>query len=131
MKSTPLRTLKAIIASGLALAVAATMAAALAGPLDDARTAIARGDYQTALRLVEPLADQGVAEAQYTLGLMYRDGRGVPRDFAAAYMWLTLAIAQGGEKAKEIRDGLAKRMTHGQIEEATLLVREWRREHQR
>ncbi len=39
-----------------------------------------RGDYATALRELRPLAEQGDANAQFNLGLMYDDGRGVPQD---------------------------------------------------
>ena len=31
-----------------------------------------RGDYETALRELRPLAEQGDADAQYNLGIMYR-----------------------------------------------------------
>ena len=37
-----------------------------------------RGDYATALREWKPLAEQGDADAQYNLGLMYANGHGVP-----------------------------------------------------
>ncbi len=37
------------------------------------------GDYATALRELEPLAEQGDARAQYNLGWIYAEGRGVPR----------------------------------------------------
>jgi len=36
-----------------------------------------RGDYTTALREWTPLAEQGDADAQYVLGLMYHNGLGV------------------------------------------------------
>ena len=100
-----------------------------AGPHEEGRAAYARGDYSNALHLLRPLAEQGIAEAQFNLGRMYRDGQGLPKDYAAAHMWFTLAIVQGLEEAQKARDSLAKRMTHGQIEEATLLVREWRAAH--
>ena len=40
-------------------------------------------------------ADQGVAEAQYTLGGIYREGHGVPQDYAEAVRWYRLAADQG------------------------------------
>lgn len=39
------------------------------------------------------LAEQGDAEAQYKLGLMYLRGRGVAQNYVAAYMWIYLANA--------------------------------------
>jgi len=43
-----------------------------------------RGDFATAPREFRPLAEQGDALAQFTLGLMYGEGRGVPKDDAEA-----------------------------------------------
>ena len=44
-------------------------------------------DYATALKEWRPLAEQGDAEAQYNLGIMYANGQDVPRDCKAAVMW--------------------------------------------
>ena len=40
-------------------------------------------------------AEQGLAEAQTHLGVMYADGRGVPQDYAEAVRWYRLAAEQG------------------------------------
>ena len=40
-------------------------------------------------------ADQGLASAQFYLGFMYGDGRGVPQDDAEAARWYRLAADQG------------------------------------
>lgn len=37
----------------------------------------------------------GDKEAQFKLGLTYRDGKGVPRDFQQAFAWFTKAANQG------------------------------------
>src|SRR5438132_944176 len=66
-----------------------------AGPLEDARAAYFRGDYATALRLFRPLADQGNTVAQFNLGVMYKDGTGVPQDYLEAVKWERLAADQG------------------------------------
>jgi uncharacterized protein len=50
-----------------------------------------QGDYVTAMRLFLPLADQGDALAQTTLGEMYASGKGVPQDYAQALVWLRKA----------------------------------------
>ena len=42
------------------------------------------GDYATALREWRPLAEQGKANAQCNLGLMYDDGEGVAENDAEA-----------------------------------------------
>ena len=53
------------------------------------------GDYATALREWEPLAEQGLAAAQSNLGVMYKNGQGVPQDDKTAVKWYTLAAEQG------------------------------------
>lgn len=57
--------------------------------------AFKRGDYATALRELRPLAEQGNANAQYRLGLMYANGRGVPKDDTQAVAWWRKAADQG------------------------------------
>ncbi len=59
-----------------------------------------RGDYATALREWRLLAEQGHAEAQYNLGIMYNKGRGVPQDYAAAVGWWRKAAEQGDAAAQ-------------------------------
>ena len=62
---------------------------------DEAVAAYERGDYATALREIQPLAEQGDAVAQYNLGLMYDEGQGVPQDYEAAAQWYRRAAEQG------------------------------------
>ena len=59
-----------------------------------------RGDYATALREWKPLAEQGHAEAQFSLGRMYANGQGVPQDDKAAAQWYTRAAEQGNADAQ-------------------------------
>ena len=68
--------------------------AATAGPLVDAVAAYQRGDYATALRLWHPLAEQGDADAQFHLGVMYESGQGVLRNDAEAIKWYRKAAEQ-------------------------------------
>ena len=53
------------------------------------------GDYVTALQEWTPFAEAGYADAQYNLGLMYKNGNGVPQDYAEAARWYRLAANQG------------------------------------
>ena len=43
-----------------------------------------QGDYATALKEWQPLAEQGDARAQYKLGILYDKGQGVQQDVAQA-----------------------------------------------
>ena len=68
---------------------------AIAGPFEDGKAAYLNGDYETALRLWRPLADQGNAEAQAGLGWMYFHGQGVAQDYVQAISWYRKAADQG------------------------------------
>jgi TPR repeat protein len=67
---------------------------ACAGPKEDGVAAYYRHDYATALRIFRPLAAQGNAAAQFSLGLMYANGQGVAQDNAEAVKWYQLAAKQ-------------------------------------
>ncbi|MDC0390761.1 sel1 repeat family protein [Candidatus Thioglobus sp.] len=58
------------------------------------------GDYKTALKEWQPLADQGYAKAQYNLGLMHDNGNGVLKDDKQAVKWYQKAADQGFAKAQ-------------------------------
>ena len=62
---------------------------------EDASAAHERGDFETAFRLMKPLAEQGNAKAQYNLGVMYHNGEGVQQDHAEAAKWYRKAAEQG------------------------------------
>ena len=55
---------------------------------------------QDDLDTVRQAADQGDAEAQYNLGVIYNNGEGVPKDDAEAVRWFQLAAEQGYAKAQ-------------------------------
>ena len=82
------------------LLVVAALAVGLAMPawgqdFDAGVAAFERGDYAAALREWRPLAEQGYADAQTALGIMYRNGDGVPQDYVEAVAWYRLAAEQG------------------------------------
>ena len=74
--------------------------AATAGPLEDAVAAYQRGDYATALSRWHRLAEQGDAEAQFHLGVMYESGQGGLRNDAEAIKWYRKAAEQGDAVAQ-------------------------------
>jgi len=67
---------------------------------DDALATYQNGDYATAFKLFKPLAEQGNANAQHNLGLMYDDGEGVIQDDKEAVKWYRLAAEQGHAMAQ-------------------------------
>jgi TPR repeat protein len=74
---------------------------ALSGQLEDGLAALKRGDDATAVKIWEPLAQQGNVEAQYAVGSMYTRGRGVSQDFAQAAKWLRKSADQGHDIAQD------------------------------
>jgi len=84
----------------LLLAVTCTVASSpqsvmAAGSIEEAEFAYDRGEYTKAARLFSPLAEQGVASAQFYLGLMHEKGQGVRQDYQTAVTWFRKAAAQG------------------------------------
>lgn len=51
------------------------------------RMAFLFGQYDTAYEIWRPLADDGYAKAQATLGWMYQTGKGVEKHYERAFMW--------------------------------------------
>ena len=66
-----------------------------AGPGEDADAAYARGDHAGAMKIYRELAAQGVAPAQFNLGVMYDFGQGVAKDPVEAARWYRAAAVQG------------------------------------
>ncbi len=62
--------------------------------------ALERGDYAMAFKLSLPLAEQGDAEAQNNLGVMYGHGWGVAQDDTEAVTWYRKAAEQGDARAQ-------------------------------
>ncbi len=62
---------------------------------------VTRNDVEAA-QWFRRAADQGLADAQYSLAVMYMDGRGVAHDEYEALDWFTLAAQQGHKPAQDI-----------------------------
>lgn len=84
----------------LSILLACVAGPAVAGPLEDGLAAHKAEDYETALRLLRPLAEQGEARAQWGLGVMYANGQGVLFDTATAASWFRKAADQGYANAE-------------------------------
>ena len=84
----------AIVALTLLLSVS------VAADFYDGVAAYKAGDYKTAFNEFKPLAEQGVADAQFNLGVMYKNGRGVLQDDKEAVKWYTKAAEQGDAGAQ-------------------------------
>ena len=58
------------------------------------------GYYATAFTIITSFAEAGDAEVKYNIGLMYRDGEGIKRDYTEAVKWLSLAAEEGHKDAQ-------------------------------
>ena len=70
-----------------------------------------RGDYETARKEYQALADQGDTKAMITLGMMYHTGEGTKQEYTKAMDWYLKAYAKkNGDALNNIgvmyRDGL-------------------------
>jgi len=76
---------------GIAVALAGSTTV-FADALSDGQTALIRGDDGGAIRLWTTPATEGNPEAQFRLGMMYLQGRGVAADQTMAMRWFKLAV---------------------------------------
>ena len=60
------------------------------------------------------------------MGLLYKDGKGVPEDPVKAYFWLTLASNQGQNDAKAARAALATKLSKDEVAKAEEMARNWK-----
>ena len=68
--------------------------------LDNGLAAYERGNYTVAFDIFSAHAIQGNANAQYHLGLLYAQGRGVPHNYGEALKWYRKAAEQGHANAQ-------------------------------
>lgn len=80
-----------------------------------------RNDPAVAVEFLQA-AIKGDVDAQYGMGLIYAEGRGVEQDEARAIYWLTRAIGQGDKGAAVLRQIVAANMTPEQLTEADSLI---------
>jgi TPR repeat protein len=73
-------------------------------------------NHEMAAMWVVKAAEQGNAEAQYRLGHMYYDGKGVKQNRVAAVMWFVKAAEQGNAAAHS--QCYARQSTTRQLERA-------------
>jgi hypothetical protein len=82
-----------------------------AAAYQEGMNAYGKGDYAVALEKFKALAEHGNARAQFNLGVMYRQGHGVPQDDQEAVEWWNKAAEQGHAEAQ---DNLGLRYARGQ-----------------
>ncbi|MGO9020651.1 MAG: hypothetical protein ACLQVJ_20105 [Syntrophobacteraceae bacterium] len=111
----------------LVLFVCLSLVSPACAGLPEGAAAYSRGEYASrAYSELKLIAEQGNAEAQWYLGVMFHDGQGFSQDFVQAHMWFDLAAASGDPTGVKSREIIAAKMTPSQIAEAQRLSREWK-----
>ena len=59
-----------------------------------------KGDYESALNGFFELASENHMKAQFYLGAMYREGKGVKQDYSKSLEWYQKAAEHGAPKAQ-------------------------------
>jgi len=85
-------------------------------------------DYAEAFYWCHRAAEKGHAAAMFAVGQFYFDGlgNGFIRDHVRAYIWFTLADAQGDEDAQRMLTALEEDMAPKQVAEARRLAGQWK-----
>jgi len=109
---------------------------ALAGTDEDyfdrAVAAYLNHDYETAWKMLKPLADRGQLNSMFYIGEMYENGAGVKQDLVKAYLWYSLHSLRGGDKYADgdntsgLLPRLAKKMSTTEVAEAKRMAAEWK-----
>ena len=74
--------------------------ASFANDFDRALDAANKGDYETARKLWQPLADQGHSLAEYNIGYMNYHGHGGAKNYKEAIKWYTISALHGNNVAR-------------------------------
>lgn len=80
-----------------------------------------RNDPVVAAR-VRQEAMQGNPHAQYAMGLICAEGRGVVVDLAESWAWLTLAVLQGDREAAMLRNVVGVELSDTEFENGKILA---------
>jgi ATP-dependent protease ClpP protease subunit len=73
---------------------------AWAGAYEDGVAAYDQGRFEVALALWLPLAESGLAAAQFNVGVLFEKGQGVTQNYAEAARWYIKAAEQGDAEAQ-------------------------------
>ena len=122
-------TLRTLVVSGLVagtLSFAAPAAADYWSDFEAAIEAYATGRFDDAAQGFGEFAARGDHRSQYWLGMMYYEGKGVPRDHLRAYMWLSLAAERGNRGAGIGLDAVVRRLSEDELGEARAMAANWR-----
>jgi TPR repeat protein len=86
-----------------------------------------------AMAVLESAEQAGLWKSSVVLGVLARDGHGIPRDPAAAYYHFRIALLRGGDEATKLlasgMNTLAAELPHTQVERLDAAAAEWSKNH--
>ena len=97
-------------------------APASVGPISQGIAAYRAADYRKAYELWLPPALKGSTRAQFYVGALHFEGRGVPADRVLAYMWLRAATKRDDPGAIKLLDRVREGMTGPELAEAEIRI---------
>ena len=109
----------------IALLMALAAQSSNAQDFDKGYKALESEDFETALRELKPLAEEGHEVSLILISGMYRLGFGVEQSNIDGYMWAGVAAALESISGKKVLEDLSKIMTEDQISEAKNLITEF------
>ena len=96
-----------------------------ADELQDAIRVLNNRNFETAYKMLAPLAEKGNAAAQLIVGMMYFKGKGIEKNIVQADKWLLISEELGQEAGKKNRIFLERQMNSDQISKARQLAKSW------
>ena len=96
-----------------------------ADDFQDAVRIVNNRDFETAYKMLVPLAEKGHAAAQLILGMMYFKGTGIEKNIVQADKWLLISEKLGQEAGKKNRIFVERQMNSDQISKARKLAKGW------
>jgi len=112
------------VATSPAYAMQAISEATLDQTMLKAQTALDAGEYASAFALYQTAAEWGHKGAQYVLGELYLQGKGVPQNPVMAYAWLDVAAEAPDRDFRKAKDRAANSLTPEQMTEATAMAKD-------
>lgn len=83
-------------------------------------------NYSEAFTWYLNAAEQNFTKAQKKVAVLYIKGSGVKQDYIKAYLWFSLAERNGDINVKKELVYVSKRMSQVQINQAEMLINDWR-----
>ena len=99
-RSDPSSVMRLLGRGGALLGFCGLLLQPIAADFEEGLEAYRAGDFTRAMSEWLPLAEQGVAEAQFNVGLLHFHGSGVEQSYAEARVWYERAADQGYGRAQ-------------------------------